>query len=114
MNMGENHSLYRLLEPLPGDFFSAIDRNSPIAYMKGRVASVPVPQRFHDKDFYRIVVDDGIEERDMLVREDFLFACDTMIHKGELLTIQAYQYDFFGEHVLFVFDFEKQPHLTHN
>lgn len=110
--MGDYLSLYRTLEPLPGDFFNQIDLKSPIAYTKGRVVSVPHPHRFHEEDFYRFTVDDGIEQRDFLVREDFLLACDVMIEQGEILTLEAFQYDFFGDHLLFVFDFEKQNHLN--
>lgn len=106
--MGEYLSLYRTLEPLQGDFFSQIDRNSPIAYTKGRVSSVPRPHRFHEEDFYHFILDDGISEKEFLIREDFLLVNDTMIEKGDILTVEAYQRDFYGDHLLFVFDFNKQ------
>lgn len=110
--MGEFLSLYRSLEALPGSFFGEIDASSPVIKTKGRVVNVPHPHRFHGEDFYLITVDDGIDKRDFLVRENFLLACDVMIDKGDILILEAFQQDFYGEHMLFVFDFEKQNHLN--
>ncbi|MGF0347660.1 hypothetical protein ACQR3P_28885 [Rhodococcus sp. IEGM1300] len=105
--MEDNLSLYRKLEALPGTFLSALDLSSPIVEGKGIVKSLPLPMKLHESEFYLFHVDDGIEERTCLIREQFLKEGSLTISPGDILSFESFHSNVEGELFLFLFDFTK-------
>lgn len=105
--MQDNLSLYRTLSTMPGDFLVTLDLTSPIVHGKGIVKSLPVPTKLHTSEFYSFVIDDGIEERNCLIREHFLKEGALTLQPGEVISFEAFHSNVEGTLCFFLFDFEK-------